>query len=210
MASPEPQNPQTGGVSPTAPVVEVFRAGELLRVLRAFKKGDFSARVGLEYPSIAGEIAETLNDVIDLADSMAQELGRIKTVVGKEGKLSQRATLPEAHGAWVSCIDSVNELIADLVHPTNEVGRVIGAVASGDLSRTMTLEIDGRPLRGEFHRTAQVVNGMVEQLGSVAAEVTRVAREVGTEGKLGGQAKVEGVSGTWKDLTDSVNLMAGN
>jgi HAMP domain-containing protein/CheY-like chemotaxis protein/signal transduction histidine kinase len=190
--------------------LDTLPPSELLRVLRAFRKGNFGERVALDYSGIAGEVAEALNDAIEMADAMESELSRIKTVVGKEGKLSQRAALKDARGAWVSCIDSVNELIADLVQPTNEVGRVIGAVASGDLSQTMTMEIDGRPLRGEFLRTAKVVNGMVEQLGSFASEVTRVAREVGTEGKLGGQAKVRGVSGTWKDLTDSVNLMAGN
>ena len=105
---------------------------------------------------------------------------------------------------------SVNTLIGDLVHPTSETARVIGAVAKGDLSQTMALEIEGRPLEGEFLRTAKTVNTMVNQLGSFASEVTRVAREVGTEGKLGGQAKVKGVAGTWKDLTDSVNSMAGN
>src|SRR5262249_32886761 len=156
--------------------------------------GNFSMRAGTHHTGVAGEVAQTLNDVIDLADSMAHELERIKTVVGKEGKLSQRASVREARGSWVSCIDSVNELIADLVQPTTEVGRVIGAVAAGDLSQTMTLETEGRSLRGEFLRTAKVVNGMVEQLGSFASEVTRVAREVGTEGKLGGQAKVRGVS----------------
>src|SRR5207248_11795778 len=106
--------------------------------------------------------------------------------------------------------DSVNDLIDDLVHPTSETARVIGAVAQGDLSQTMALEVDDRPLQGEFLRTAKIVNKMVDQLGSFASEVTRVVREVGTEGKLGGQAKVKGVAGTWKDLTDSVNFMAGN
>ncbi len=100
--------------------------------------------------------------------------------------------------------------MSDLVHPTSEMARVIGAVAKGDLSKAMALDIDGRPLEGEFLRTAKTVNRMVDQLGSFASEVTRVAREVGTEGKLGGQAEVKGVAGTWKDLTDSVNSMAGN
>ena len=104
----------------------------------------------------------------------------------------------------------VNALVTDLVHPTTETARVIGAVAKGDLSQTMALDLDGRPLAGEFLRTARIVNTMVEQLGAFAAEVTRVAREVGTEGKLGGQAQVKGVAGTWKDLTDNVNLMASN
>src|SRR5207244_2633707 len=128
----------------------------------------------------------------------------------KEGKLSQRATLGDVSGSWAEAIDSVNTLIDDLVHPTSETARVIGAVAQGDLSQTMALEIEDRQLQGEFLRTAKTVNKMVDQLGSFAAEVTRVAREVGTEGKLGGQAKVKGVAGTWKDLTDSVNSMAGN
>src|SRR4029079_16767687 len=105
---------------------------------------------------------------------------------------------------------SINTLVGDLVHPTSETARVIGAVAKGDLSQTMALEVEGRAMKGEFLRTAKTVNTMVEQLGLFASEVTRVAREVGTEGKLGGQAKVKGVAGTWKDLTDSVNLMAGN
>src|SRR3979411_852301 len=141
---------------------------------------------------------------------MAEEFGRLSQVVGKEGKLKKRATLPNARGFWNESIDSINSLIDDLVHPTSEVGRVIGAVAQGDLSKSMALEMDGRPLEGEFLRTAKTINKMVEQLGNFSAEVTRVAREVGTEGKLGGQAKVKGVAGTWKDLTDSVNSMAGN
>ena len=119
-----------------------------------------------------------------------------------------RDSLGEVSGRWAASIDSVNTLISDLVHPTSETARVIGAVAKGDLSQTMALEIENRPLEGEFLRTAKVVNTMVDQLGSFASEVTRVAREVGTEGKLGGQAQVKGVAGTWKDLTDNVNLMA--
>ena len=131
-------------------------------------------------------------------------------MVGKEGKLKERAYVPNASGFWRDSVESINSLIDDLVHPTTEVARVIGAVAQGDLSKRMALEVDGRPLEGEFLRTAKTINTMVEQLGSFSAEVTRVAREVGTEGKLGGQAKVKGVAGTWKDLTDSVNSMAGN
>src|SRR5205807_2177510 len=121
-----------------------------------------------------------------------------------------RAGLDGVRGAWSDCIGSVNTLIVDLVQPTTEVARVITAVAKGDLSQTMALEIEGRPLTGAFLKTAKTVNTMVEQLGAFASEVTRVAREVGTEGKLGGQAKVKGVSGTWNDLTDHVNYMASN
>src|SRR5262249_8562134 len=160
----------------------------------AFKNGDFSARVPSGGAGIAGEIAEAINDVIERNEVMVQEIERISRVVGKEGKLAQRAKVRGARGAWSTCMESVNGLIADLVQPTNEVGRVIGAVASGDLSQKMTLQIGGRKIKGEFLRTATVVNGMVDQLGSFASEVTRVAREVGTDGKLGGQAKVKGVA----------------
>src|SRR5207247_1492364 len=131
-------------------------------------------------------------------------------VVGQQGKTTQRASTAGMTGGWVDCIGSVNSLIDDLVSPTHETARVIGAVAKGDLSQSMVLETDGQRLEGEFLRTAMIVNSRVDQLGSFASEVTRVVREVGTEGKLGGQAKVRRVAGTWKDLTDSVNSMAGN
>jgi HAMP domain-containing protein/signal transduction histidine kinase/CheY-like chemotaxis protein len=182
----------------------------LLTALTALKKGDFSVRLPLDWTGIAGKIADAFNDVIERNEKMAQELERIGRVVGKEGRISQRASIGEVSGAWADSINSVNTLVGDLVHPTSETARVIGAVAKGDLSQTMALEIEGRPLEGEFLRTAKTVNTMVNQLSSFASEVTRVAREVGTEGKLGGQAKVRGVAGTWKDLTDSVNSMAGN
>jgi len=185
-------------------------ARDLLAALRRFKKGDFSVRLPMHFTGIDAEIAEVFNDVVELNEQMTEEFGRLSSVVGKEGKISQRAKLASATGKWEKCVDSINTLIGDLVQPTNEVARVIGAVAKGDLSQTMVLEIDGRPLRGEFLRIGKIVNTMVGQLNSFASEVTRVAREVGTEGKLGGQARVEGVAGTWKDLTDNVNAMAAN
>src|SRR5205085_2697681 len=138
------------------------------------------------------------------------ELERIVNVVGKEGRITERASLNNVSDSWADGIGCVNVLIEDLVRPTSEMARVIGAVAKGDLSQTMATKIDGQSLRGEFLRTAKIVNTMVDQLAAFASEVTRVAREVGTEGMLGGQARVEGVSGTWKDLTDSVNFMARN
>jgi HAMP domain-containing protein/CheY-like chemotaxis protein/signal transduction histidine kinase len=183
---------------------------QVLRALRQLAKGDFSARLPLDETGIAGEIAEAFNSIAELNGGLTDELSRISAVVGKEGKINQRASLAGATGNWSDCINSVNALVGDLVRPTTEVARVIGAVAKGDLTQTMTLEIEGGPLKGEFLRTAKTINTMVEQLGSFASEVTRVAREVGTEGKLGGQAQVKGVSGTWKDLTDSVNSMASN
>ncbi len=182
----------------------------LLSTLAAVKKGDFSVRLPAEWTGLAGRISDTFNDVIERNEKMAQELERVSRLVGKEGKTRERASIGTVAGAWATSIDSVNTLIGDLVQPTSEMARVIGAVAGGDLSQTMALEIDGRPLAGEFLRTAKTVNTMVGQLGSFASEVTRVAREVGTEGKLGGQADVPGVAGTWKDLTDNVNSMAGN
>ena len=182
----------------------------LLRALTAFKRGDFSVRLPEDLSGLDGKIADTFNEVIEINERLCRELGRVARVVGQEGRIAQRAELGEVGGGWTACVTSVNDLIGDLVLPTTETARVIGAVARGDLSQTMSLDIDGRPLRGEFLRTAKTVNTMVEQLGSFAAEVTRVAREVGTEGKLGGQAEFKGVAGTWKDLTDNVNLMAGN
>jgi len=182
----------------------------LLSVLTATKKGDFSARMPLDWIGIHGQIADTLNDIIDTNDKVSRELDRVSKAVGKEGKLAERASFGPVSGAWAQKVESVNALISDLARPTMEMARVIGAVAKGDLNQTMILEVDGKAIQGEFMRTGQIVNTMVDQLGSFASEVTRVAREVGTDGKLGGQADVRGVAGTWKDLTDNVNMMAGN
>ncbi len=190
--------------------MDTLDSSALLKVLIAFKEGDFSVRLPVDHTGIAGKVADTLNEIFKLNQRMASEFLRISGAVGKEGKISQRASLGSASGGWAECLDSVNNLIGDLVQPSTEVARVIGAVAKGDLSQSMALEVDGRSLKGEFLHTARVVNTMVVQLNSVASEVTRVAREVGTEGKLGGQAVVKGVGGVWKDLTDSVNSMAGN
>src|SRR3954453_13664925 len=182
----------------------------LLVALTALRKGDAEVRLPLHWTGVAGKVADAFNDVVEQNAAMADELIRLRQVVGKEGKLKQRASLQGARGFWGESVECINSLIDDLVHPTSEVARVIGAVAQGDLSKSMALEVEGRELEGEFLRTAKTINKMVEQLGNFSAEVTRVAREVGTEGKLGGQAKVKGVAGTWKDLTDSVNSMAGN
>ncbi|MDB5491616.1 MAG: rpfC 2 [Micavibrio sp.] len=182
----------------------------LLNALTAMAKGRKGIQLPTEWTGVAGRVATAFNDVIEMNERMAEELDRLSRTVGKEGKLSQRLSMGDVTGFWRESVESVNDLINDLVHPTSETARVIGAVAQGDLSQTMALEIDDRPLQGEFLRTAKTINTMVDQLGSFASEVTRVAREVGTEGILGGQAKVKGVAGTWKDLTDSVNFMASN
>src|SRR4051812_32417175 len=192
------------------PITNGSEMTALLTALTSLKKGKPGVRLPLEWTGVMGKVADAFNEVVELNERMAQELGRLRRVVGKEGKLSQRLTLGDVSGFWEESIDSVNDLIDDLVHPTSETARVIGAVAQGNLSQTMALEIGDRPLQGEFLRTAKTINKMVDQLSSFASEVTRVAREVGTEGKLGGQADVRGVAGTWKDLTDSVNMMAGN
>ncbi|MGA0612761.1 HAMP domain-containing protein [Caldimonas sp. KR1-144] len=182
----------------------------LLAALTALRRGDATARLPVHWQGLSGKVAEVFNDVVEMNAAMAAELTRLRQVVGKQGELKQRAAIRHARGFWGESVECINSLIDDLVHPTWEVARVIGAVAQGDLSKSMALEVDGRELQGEFLRTAKTINRMVEQLGDFSAEVTRVAREVGSEGKLGGQAKVKGVAGTWKDLTDSVNSMAGN
>ena len=187
-----------------------FDAKALLTALKTLKKGDFSVRLPVTETVIGAAIAEAFNDLAELLERDTQETARIGTVVGKEGRISQRANPGAATGAWAARIESINTLTRDLVQPTEEVARVIGAVAKGDLSPRIPLEHEGTPLKGEFLRIATTVNTMVDQLNRFAGEVTRVAREVGTEGKLGGQADVKGVAGTWKDLTDSVNSMAGN
>ena len=182
----------------------------LYSVLADYQRGNFTVRMPDDRTGLAGKICDALNTTIERNERLVKELERLSTVVGKAGNVKQRAQLPSAEGAWSTAVESVNTLVSDLVQPTTEVARVIGAVAKGDLTQTMSLEIDDRPLTGEFLRTAKVVNTMVAQLGTFSSEVTRVAREVGTEGKLGGQAVVKGVAGTWKDLTDNVNLMAAN
>jgi HAMP domain-containing protein/signal transduction histidine kinase/CheY-like chemotaxis protein len=183
---------------------------ELLRVLTEVRNGNFSVRMPFDQVGISGKICDTLNDIISMNEKMMQEFMRAGNTIGKQGKLTQRIELPNAKGSWASGVSSLNVLISDLVHPTIEIAHVISSVAKGNLSQEMPQEIGGHVLQGEFARIAKEVNDMVKQLNLFSMEVTRVAREVGSEGKLGGQAKVKGVDGVWKDLTDSVNQMAGN
>jgi HAMP domain-containing protein/signal transduction histidine kinase/CheY-like chemotaxis protein len=178
--------------------------------LRAAAAGDFSVRLPARRKDEIGRLEAAYNQLAARNAALEAELVRVGEIIGREGRMTERAKLRDATGAWQTTIDSVNGLIDDLVRPTTEVARVIVAVAEGDLSQKMALEIEGRPVKGEFARIGTTVNSMVDQLSSFADEVTRVAREVGTEGKLGGQAKVPGVAGTWADLTDSVNFMASN
>ncbi|HLH12183.1 MAG TPA: HAMP domain-containing protein [Methylovirgula sp.] len=172
--------------------------------------GDFSVRMAGDRVGLMGKIADTFNEIVAANQRMAKQLERVGHVVGREGKTRQRVRFGLSSGAWGEMESSVNTLIDDLLWPTTEVTRAIAAVAQGDLLQTVRLDVDGRPLKGEFLRAAEIVNTMIKQLNVFTSEVTRVAREVGTEGKLGGQAQVAEVTGVWKELTESVNSMANN
>src|SRR5215208_3115290 len=200
----------TGGEWEALSVASRGEVEQLVDVLKSVKQGDFTVRLPYRKDGILSRAGELLNDIIGLNEHMANELLRVGKIVGQEGRMTERASVGPAKGSWAASVNSVNQLIGDLVAPTNEVARVITAVAKGDLSQKMSLDIEGRPVRGEFLRIGTTVNAMVDQLNSFAAEVTRVVKEVGSEGKLGGQADVKGVSGTWKDLTDNVNGLAAN
>jgi HAMP domain-containing protein/CheY-like chemotaxis protein/signal transduction histidine kinase len=182
----------------------------VLAALKTMRDGDFSVRLPGSWTGLAGKIADTFNDIVAGNQQMAQELKRVGQVVGKEGRTRERTKFHESRGSWGQMEVSVNTLVEDLLRPTTEVTRAIAAVAQGNLTQTVRMDVDGRPLEGEFLRSADIVNTMIQQLSIFTSEVTRVAREVGTDGKLGGQAVVPGVAGTWKDLTDSVNSMASN
>ena len=187
-----------------------FDLKKLLRALQSVRDGDFSVRLATDQTGLGGKIADAFNEMVSTNQRMSQEVERAGQMVGKEGKIRVRVANERRTGAWGAMESSVNTLIEDLLWPTAEVTRTITAVAKGDLTQSMRLEADGRPLKGEFLRSATVVNEMITQMGVFTSEVTRVAREVGTEGKLGGQAQVVGASGVWKDLTDNVNSMASN
>src|SRR3954469_25663225 len=199
--------PTNGTGHAGAPDLDLKR---LLRALQSVRDGDFRVRLAPDQTGLGGKIADAFNEMVSANQRMASELERVGQMVGKEGKTRIRVSSERRTGAWGEMESSVNTLIDDLLWPTAEVTRTITAVAKGDLTQSMRLEADGRPLKGEFLRSATVVNEMITQMGGFTSEVTRVAREVGTEGKLGGQAQVSGASGVWKDLTDNVNQMAGN
>ena len=201
--------PPLGNGAPDRPDADLDLR-QLLRALQAMRDGDFSVRLPSDQTGLAGKVADTFNEIVSANERMAHELERAGQEVGKEGRTRHRVSLERRSGAWGAIESSVNTLIDDLLWPTTEVTRTIAAVVKGDLSQTVSLEVDGRPLKGEFLRSATIVNTMLEQMSAFTSEVTRVAREVGTEGKLGGQAVVPGAAGTWKDLTDNVNSMAGN
>ncbi|HUS31334.1 MAG TPA: HAMP domain-containing protein, partial [Kofleriaceae bacterium] len=184
---------------------------ELLAALRAFKRGNFEVRMRDDLTGLDGQVAETFNELVSMVKQIKEESHDVCSAVGKEGQAAKRMRRLGTTGGWADYIQSVNEVIEDLSGHANEIARVVSAVAKGDLEQTMDVEDGGfGPRRGEFLRHARIVNGMVARLSQFGSEVTRVALEVGGEGKLGAQARVQGVSGVWKDLTDSVNLMASN
>jgi HAMP domain-containing protein/CheY-like chemotaxis protein/signal transduction histidine kinase len=205
---PQLGNPQTNGSARESSSDDELR--ELLRVLSAVRDGDFSVRVPGHWTGLVGKIADTVNDLVGANQSMAAQIERVGQVVGREGRTRQRVRFASNAGKWAEMETSFNTLIDDLLWPTTEMTRALAAVAQGDLAQTVRLDVEGRPLQGEFLRSATIVNAMIKQLGVFTSEVTRVAREVGTDGKLGGQAEVPDVSGVWKDLTESVNYMASN
>ncbi|HEY1718109.1 MAG TPA: HAMP domain-containing protein [Verrucomicrobiae bacterium] len=183
---------------------------QLLATLTSLTEGDFSARLPSDLTGLDGKLADTFNQVAARMERFGENVSRLRNEVGRKGKIGERMPMGDAVGGWADRIESINSLVDDLSQPTVETARVIGAVAKGDLSQSVPLEVAGRPLQGEYLRTAKLVNGMVAQLAGFSVEVIRVAREVGTEGKLGGQAQVKRVSGVWRELTESVNQMAGN
>jgi HAMP domain-containing protein len=183
---------------------------ELLEALRSARDGEVGVRLTAQKSGVMGDVAKAFNQLSDRREGLMNELYRVSKVIGREGRMTERARMKGTKGSWADSLGSVNTMIDELVRPTIEVSRVLDAVAVGDLSQKMVLKIEGQPVRGEFLRIGTTVNTMLDQLSSFASEVTRVAREVGTEGILGGQARVKGVSGIWRDLTDNVNFMANN
>ncbi len=193
--------------------VDTAALNRLLAALVSMRDGNFRKRLTVSGDGVMSEIAAVFNEVADRNLHLTGELARVRRMVGREGKLTERLETGACEGSWAAAIDNSNALVDDLVRPVSEVGRVLSAVAEGDLSprmelRTQTPDGTGHPLRGEFLKVGRTVNNLVDQLSTFTDEVTRVASEVGTEGKLGGQARVRGMSGSWKDLTDSVNTMA--
>ncbi|HET6434719.1 MAG TPA: HAMP domain-containing protein [Xanthomonadaceae bacterium] len=211
-ASPARRRRNGAAAAPAVPAVpaDADPLLQLLAAMQAARAGDFSAQLPAHWDGIAGKLAESFNDIVASNRRLANELARVGQKVGREGHTRQRIAPANRQGAWSEMEQSVNQLIDDLVRPVETMTEAMAGVAKGDLTRTVPLEADGRPLQGEFLRSANIVNRMIEQMGEFSSEVTRVAIEVGTAGLLGGQAKVKGVSGVWKDLTDSVNQMASN
>ncbi|HEX8112192.1 MAG TPA: HAMP domain-containing protein, partial [Kofleriaceae bacterium] len=205
----KPQRTASAAVERT-PVSPGLEHRQILSALRAFKRGDFTVKIREDLIGVDGQIAETFNEIVEMVRTIRDEANDVSGAVGKQGQAGKRMRRFNLSGGWADYVQSVNEVINDLTGHANEIARVVTAVARGDLEETMDADTPEGPRRGEFLRHARIVNGMVARLAQFGSEVTRVAQEVGGEGKLGAQARVQGVSGVWKDLTDSVNLMASN
>src|SRR5205807_1419882 len=177
----------------------------IAQVTTAVANGDLSKKITVDVRGEILEMKNTINTLVDRLSSFASEVTRVAREVGSEGILGGQAEVRGVSGTWKDLTDSVNSMASNLTGQVRNIALVTTAVARGDLSKKITVDV-----KGEILELKNTINTMVDQLGSFAAEVTRVASEVGSEGALGGQARVEGVSGTWKDLTDSVNVMAGN
>src|SRR6202042_1778345 len=177
----------------------------IAEVTTAVANGDLSRKITVDVQGEILELKNTINTMVDQLNAFASEVTRVAREVGTEGELGGQAQVKGVGGVWKDLTDSVNSMAGNLTAQVRNIAEVTTAVANGDLSRKITVDV-----RGEILELKNTINTMVDQLSSFASEVTRVAREVGTEGKLGGQADVKGVAGTWKDLTDSVNSMAGN
>src|SRR5437899_924960 len=210
IAEVKPRAASTSGSGVDGAADSTLPSAQILAGLKALKRGDFDTRLAGAWTGVSGQVADTFNELAELLSNSTNELTRISRVAGREGEIQERVPFGQATGGWAEQVNSVNALIDGLAHPISETARVLDAVAKGDLSRNMALEMDGRRLEGEFLRTAETVNRMVSQLRVFAAEVNRVAHEVGMEGKLGGQASVRGAAGTWKELTENVNQLAAN
>lgn len=189
---------------------EVIDTKVLLKTLRAYRNGNFSVRLPDTQTGIAGEIARAFNETVELNQLLLKEFDRVSKAVGRDGKLRQRVSISAAKGHWAETVNAYNETVDGMAEPITEFGRVVNSIAKGDLTEPMPLQIDGKPLRGEFLSVAKTTNQMIGLLNTFSSEVTRVALEVGTDGILGGQARIQGVSGVWLDLTASVNGMADN
>jgi HAMP domain-containing protein/signal transduction histidine kinase/CheY-like chemotaxis protein len=183
---------------------------ELLSVLSLVKNGNLSVRMPVTQAGVNGRICEVLNEIIDMNQRLLSEISSAEKTIGKKGNLSKRIEMSDAKGEWAKGVNSLNNLITDLTSPALEIAGMINSVANGDLAKQIPLEINGQPLKGEFLRMAKESNQMLSKLQLFSMEVTRVARQVGSEGQLGEQAKIKGVAGVWAELTDSVNQMAGN
>ncbi len=177
----------------------------IAQVTTAVARGDLSRKITVDVSGEILELKETINTMVDQLNGFAGEVTRVAREVGTEGRLGGQAQVPGVAGTWKDLTDNVNSMASNLTAQVRNIAEVSTAIANGDLSRKITVDV-----QGEILQLKETLNTMVDQLNRFASEVTRVAREVGTEGKLGGQAQSPGVAGTWKDLTENVNSMASN